>query len=60
MSLNSSSQDIFGETPTKPAHQDQAENKFKQSIVDVFGETFGSVGSQVVLVLDRAACQDQR
>ena len=50
MSLNSCSQDIFGETLTKLAHQDQAENKFKQSIVDVFGDSFGSFGSQVVLV----------
>ena len=49
-SLSSNSEDIFGETLTKPAHQDQAENKLKQSIVEVFGDSFGSVGSQVVLV----------
>merc|ERR1719160_528871 len=50
MSLNSCSQDTSGETSTKSAYQDQAENKFEQSVVDVFRESFGSEGSQVVLV----------
>ena len=31
-------------------HQDQAENKFKQSMVEIFRDSFGSVRSQVVLV----------
>merc|ERR1719442_186758 len=50
MSLNSSSQGTSGETSTKSADQDQAENKSEQSVVDVFRDSFGSSGSQVVLV----------
>lgn len=49
-SLSSQIEDILGETPNNLVYQDQTENKFKQPVVEVFGDSFGSVGSQVVLV----------
>merc|ERR1719161_898598 len=49
-SLNSRAGDASGETSTQAAYQDQAENKSEQSVVEVFRDSFGSAGSQVVLV----------
>jgi F-type H+-transporting ATPase subunit beta len=49
-SLNSRLEDILGEASTKAEYQDQAEKGSEQSVVEVFRDSFGSAGSQVVLV----------
>jgi F-type H+-transporting ATPase subunit beta len=49
-SLNSRLEDIVGEASTKPEYQDEIAEGTEQSIVEVFRDSFGSSGSQVVLV----------
>ena len=49
-SLSSQSEDIIGEALTKLEYQDKVVEETKQSIVEIFGDSFGSLGSQVVLV----------